>query len=129
MQMTFSQRLNKVLNLMQISQREFAKRLDIDKSKASRLLNGIGSPDLELLQKMRIQFAINLEWLICGIGKMRIDDTNIAMEPEVSYSIKNIDKEIQAMRETIETQKKLISMQEQIISKYEKEPKQDRQAG
>ena len=126
--MPINQRLSKALESLKLTQTEFARQMNIDRSKASRLYNGVAGIDTEILQKLRINYSISLDWLVCGIGKMKATETAIVEEPEVLYE-KNIDKEIQAMRETIETQKKLILMQEQIISKYEKETKQDRQAG
>ncbi|MDP4207632.1 MAG: helix-turn-helix transcriptional regulator [Bacteroidota bacterium] len=122
MQNIFSQQLAKAIKAMKYSQVEFASKLGIDKSKMSRLVNGNSEPELELLQKMKHIFDLNLNWLICGSGQMKDSYTekNIINEPKAHYFAAS---DVEPLKKTIAVQEKLISIQEKNIERLESELK------
>lgn len=71
--MTEYQRLKIFLNKIGISQAELADMFGIDRSTMSKMLNGKLRLQIDLLQKLHYKFFLNLNWLLCGTGKMRYD--------------------------------------------------------
>jgi len=71
--MTEYQRLKIFLNKIGISQAELADMFGIDRSTMSKMLNGKLRLQIDLLQKLHYKFFLNLNWLLCGTGKMKYD--------------------------------------------------------
>ncbi len=64
------ERLNKLLELEELSSSQFADRLDVQRSGISHILNGRNKPSLDLISKILRSFPdIDPDWLILGIGK------------------------------------------------------------
>jgi len=82
--MTEYQRLKIFLNKIGISQAELADMFGIDRSTMSKMLNGKLRLQIDLLQKLHYKFFLNLNWLLCGTGKMKYDvnDDNINIVEE-----------------------------------------------
>lgn len=51
-----------------LTQDEFAKKLEVNRSAISQLENGVIAPSLELLNKITKTFSVSLDWLINGIS-------------------------------------------------------------
>ncbi len=64
------ERLNKLLELEELSSSQFADRLGVQRSGISHILNGRNKPSLDLISKILRSFPdINPDWLILGIGE------------------------------------------------------------
>lgn len=63
-------RLNKLLELEELSSSQFADRLGVQRSGISHILNGRNKPSLDLISKILRSFPdIDPDWLILGTGE------------------------------------------------------------
>jgi transcriptional regulator with XRE-family HTH domain len=81
------QRVTKFRNLLRITQEDFANNLDVDRSHIANLEVAKVFPNFVMLQNIHNKYGINLNWLICGSGKMKMNesDNNILEEPVSVY--------------------------------------------
>jgi transcriptional regulator with XRE-family HTH domain len=64
-------RIQKFLEVEQISASKFADEIGVQRSSISHILSGRNNPSLEVIQKILTNFDyINAEWLITGKGEM-----------------------------------------------------------
>lgn len=92
-------RLQRFLELEQLTPAKLADILGIQRSGLSHILSGRNKPGFDLIQKMLIKFpALNADWLITGRGKI-YKESNLSVENKVtptlfgnSDNIKDIDK-------------------------------------
>jgi len=64
------ERLNKLLELEELSPSQFADRLGVQRSGISHVLNGRNKPSLDLISKILRSFPdIDPDWLILSIGE------------------------------------------------------------
>ncbi|MHC1778731.1 MAG: helix-turn-helix domain-containing protein [Bacteroidales bacterium] len=92
-------RLQRFLELEQLTPAKLADILGIQRSGLSHILSGRNKPGFDLIQKMLIKFpALNADWLITGRGKI-YKESNPSVENKVSPTlfgnsdnIKEIDK-------------------------------------
>ena len=63
-------RLKEILNNQSINASEFAKKINVQRSSISQILNGRNKPSLEIVTKICKEFPeIDVEWLIFGKDK------------------------------------------------------------
>lgn len=105
-------RIKKIRDINHYTQEIFAKKLDYTREGISRVESGGIFLPPDIVKNLHLKFNINLNWLLCGIGKMKIeghnvgDDTLVVNEPGNDYNnFKN--KYIQAIEEKSELEKEL----------------------
>lgn len=65
------ERIKKIIEYLDISQSEFAKNLDIQRSSISHILNKRNKPSLDFIMKVLDHYPeINPDWLLFGKDKM-----------------------------------------------------------
>ena len=67
-----NERIARIISTANLSNKEFAELLGIQRSGVSHLLSGRNKPSLDFLEKLLMHFPdINPRWLILGYGDMR----------------------------------------------------------
>ncbi len=80
-------RLQRFLELEQLSPAKLADILGIQRSGLSHILSGRNKPGFDLIQKMLIKFpSLNADWLITGRGKV-YKESSLLAEPKVSPTL------------------------------------------
>lgn len=80
-------RLQRFLELEQLSPAKLADILGIQRSGLSHILSGRNKPGFDLIQKMLIKFpALNADWLITGRGKI-YKEANLLIENKSSPTL------------------------------------------
>jgi transcriptional regulator with XRE-family HTH domain len=87
-----SQRFKKIRDTLNLSQEDFGKRLNVSRSIVSHLERAGTMPNYEVLHNLLEKFEINLNWFICGSGKMKWteNETQVVSEPQAVYGEKNV---------------------------------------
>ena len=88
-----SLRLKEVLRSQSINASEFAKKINVQRSSISHILNGRNKPSLEIVTKICKEFPeIDIEWLIFGTNKQNPYPT---LNENNNKSKNNIDSEVE----------------------------------
>lgn len=116
--MAINQRLKRVFDNLEFSQVHFSEMVGTRQSILSRILSGKVGMSIDIMQNLHNKFHINLNWLICGSGKMYIKDygnaNEVLNEPSSSYSsLKDID----IWKDAIKAKDELIEMQKNEIKR------------
>lgn len=62
--MEFKERLNQLMEDKNITQKELAKRINIDETAMSRYVNGTRTPRIDILTNIAKEFDVSIEYLI-----------------------------------------------------------------
>ena len=88
-----SLRLKEILKNQSISASEFAKKINVQRSSISHILNGRNKPSLEIVTKICKKFPeIDVEWLILGKDKQNPSPTS---KENNDNSKNNINSEVE----------------------------------
>ena len=88
-----SLRLKEILNNQSINASEFAKKINVQRSSISHILNGRNKPSLEIVTKICKKFPeIDVEWLILGKDKQNPSPTS---KENNDNSKNNINSEVE----------------------------------
>lgn len=111
--MTINERIKKIRKILKLNQAELGRNLNIDKSSMSKIETGRLNLNYEGLQKLHQLYSVNLNWLLCGKGKLFIEGYNIGdeiiNEPQTEYE-----------KPKEELYKELCSSKDEIIKEKEK---------
>ncbi len=118
--MSINVRIKQVRELLKLTQKELANKLEIGQSTVADVEKGRIYPNPIYIEKLHEIFDINLNWLICGSGKMKkdfsiVENSQIKFrfsEPEAQYAIK--DKYIESLEEISRLQKENAQLKEKI---------------
>lgn len=69
------ERILEIIKQENLTNAEFANRLNVSPSTISSVLTGRNNASLDVISKIHQVFHINLEWLLYGKGDMRTDST------------------------------------------------------
>ena len=90
-----SLRLKEILESQSISASEFAKKINVQRSSISHILNGRNKPSLEIVTKICKEFPnIDVKWLIFGNNELNPTPTQTHTQPR-SKSKNEIDSEVE----------------------------------
>jgi len=84
-----NQRLQQFLAAENISQAQFADTIDVARASVSHVIAGRNNPGYDFIRSLALHYPeLNLEWLICGKGKMykSAPQTDIKSEAPASDS-------------------------------------------
>jgi transcriptional regulator with XRE-family HTH domain len=115
--MSISKRFERVFRNLDISQVQFAEIVGTKQSIVSRMISGKVKVSLEAMQILYTRFQINLNWLICGTGKMYLRDLNAPTtinEPNEDYGLYD---NYEAWKEALKAKDELIGMQRNEIKR------------
>ena len=88
-----SLRLKEILRSQSINASELAKKINVQRSSISHILNGRNKPSLEIVTKICKEFPeIDIEWLIFGTNKQNPYPT---LNENNNKSKNNIDSEVE----------------------------------
>lgn len=69
--MSIHNRISKIIEYTQLTQKEFADAIDTNPSKISHILNERNGPSLEIVSQIKTRFPeINWDWIVFGKGEM-----------------------------------------------------------
>ena len=78
-------RLQQFLSAENISQAQFADSIKVARASVSHVLAGRNKPGYDFIRSVSEQYPkLNLEWLICGKGKMYKQDSPSIVQPAVT---------------------------------------------
>jgi len=84
-------RIKKIRSDLGLIQEVFAKGLEMKQDNYAKIETGKVKPTLKTLIILHNKYGINLNWLICGSGKMKLTEsvnTNVVNEPPSDYGLK-----------------------------------------
>ena len=83
-----NERIKKLIEAIGDTQTELAEKLETFQSNISRLISGKLKLSPEIMQKMHKIYNVNLNWLICGTGKMFLtEESNYTTEQGLEQNI------------------------------------------
>ena len=89
MEQSINQRIRKLINVLGVSDNQFAKNIGIAQSAISSMFSRNTEPSSKVISAILTAYAeVSAEWLIMGNGNMtkdNIEDCSISKEPEVIY--------------------------------------------
>lgn len=110
--MSVNQRFRNIRNSFHLTQEMFGKRLDVNQANITDIERGKILPNIKVMEKLHFTFGINLNWLLCGSGKMKLEPGEIEetatklQEPTANY-LNYKDKYIEALEDNIKLRKEL----------------------
>ncbi len=91
-----NERIARILSAENLSNKEFAELLGIQRSGVSHLLSGRNKPSLDFLAKLLMHFPdINPRWLILGYGDMRSRKTTQLGKPDNKPALPGYKKRVE----------------------------------
>jgi transcriptional regulator with XRE-family HTH domain len=108
--MSISQRLVKIRKTYDCTQAEFAKMLDTNGQSIADVENDKKKIGITLLEKLHTKLSINLNWIVSGTGKMKIE---YGEKEEIRFSVSEPPSDYQT--------RKILEVQEKLIQQYESE--------
>ena len=108
------QRLTKIRNDLRYTQEQFAQKLKVKRAAITDVERGKTFPNPILLENIHKEYKINLNWLITGKGKMKLNGYNIGDEIDiveegreeyVNYKdkyIESLEKRLQNLEKTFD---------------------------
>lgn len=120
--MTDLERVRKVINWLiytgvGINDNDIASQLGYTKSSFSQIINGKTPITDRFLKKLcNLDSNINIVWVKTGNGKLFLDDGSKPVSTQVDLSMRET---IDALRETVSTQKELIKILHNQIQEYQ----------
>ena len=79
-----NQRLQQFLAAENISQAQFADTIDVARASVSHVIAGRNNPGYDFIRNLALHYPdLNLEWLICGKGRMYKSATPSEISPEL----------------------------------------------
>ncbi len=98
-------RLQQFINAENISQSQFADKINVARGSVSHIISGRNKPSYEFIQAMIEHFPmLNVEWLMTGRGKMYRDVTNMNHPPASNQNL--FTTPLQTPSPTLETAEK-----------------------
>ena len=84
------ERIEKIMELEQLSASKFADAIGVQRSNISHVLSGRNNPSLELVNKILDHFeSINADWLLLGKGEMINGQQTDPPQSEMGYSFQS----------------------------------------
>lgn len=86
-------RIEELINSEKLSYTQFARKIGIQGTIISHIMNGRNKPSLDVVQKILINFKnVSYEWLISGVGDMYKNEVKFVENKEVNH--KNNDNQL-----------------------------------
>ncbi|MEE0912090.1 MAG: helix-turn-helix transcriptional regulator [Paludibacteraceae bacterium] len=83
-------RIEELINSENLSYTQFARKIGIQGTIISHIMNGRNKPSLDVVQKILINFKnVSYEWLISGIGDMYKNEVKSVENKEVNHKNNN----------------------------------------
>lgn len=119
LKMSVKKRLREFLISEKMTVRAFEQSIDAANSYVNSISNSIGLKKLEKI--VEVYPNLSLDWLLIGTGEMyreksnveylkKPDNSNEFVANEPGYSYQNLKDTIEALKQTISTQQKMIEM-------------------
>ncbi len=94
---SIGERFRSIRQLYKLSQEAFGKKINLSQANITDIERGKVSPNITIMEKFHNELLINLNWLICGKGKMKLIEEGLTVEePYQGYEIFK-DKYIEAL--------------------------------
>ncbi|MBO5828009.1 MAG: helix-turn-helix transcriptional regulator [Paludibacteraceae bacterium] len=83
-------RIKELINSENLSYTQFARKIGIQGTIISHIMNGRNKPSLDVVQKILINFKnVSYEWLISGVGDMYKNEVKFVENKEVNHKNNN----------------------------------------
>lgn len=92
----FQERLAKILEKYGLTAKEFAEKMEVQRSSISHLLNGRNKPSFDFVARLSSVFPeLNSEWILHGKEPMVTEDTFVTSNPvPANKQVKDVTNEI-----------------------------------
>ena len=89
-----SQKIKELRLLKNLTQSSFGEKIGLTKQAISNVENALSRPSIEFLVKLVIEFHVNLNWLLAGIGEpfIQINDIPEKLRNNIIEGIKEVLK-------------------------------------
>ena len=102
--MNIGKRIKEIRQKYELSQKEFARKLNEIRQTVSFIENDDRLPSSKMIIKIAEEFNVNPSWLLLGKGSMLLSESEST--EELLTKIKVLEKEVQVLREILEMKKK-----------------------
>ena len=113
------QRFKQIRIKMNCTQAQFADMLDTNPQSITDIESGRKKPNENLLEKLHTKLSVNLNWLICGTGKMQEifpSKAYILGEPEACYGSDSNLKDM--LIESLKDQVQILKADNERLKKF-----------
>jgi len=69
--LSFQKKFEEFLQSTELRAQEIAKRIDVDRQTIGNYRSGKSTPKVNVLQALKAEFGLSLDWLISGAGETR----------------------------------------------------------
>jgi transcriptional regulator with XRE-family HTH domain len=108
-------RLKTIRKSLNFSQKEFAKKLNLQQGSYGDIERGKVGISSHLLKKLITMFHVNPIWLYTGEGKIYLADEK-SEELKMNYVKQKYEEEIVSLRKKIKSYRKTITIQQKYIT-------------
>ena len=115
--MSINERIKQIREVLGLTQQELAFKLKIGQSTIADVEKGRIYPNQNYVKGLHEIFDINLNWLICGSGKMK-NQINFVEEPESIYKKNNDEIEKSLLLDMIKLLEENKTLMEEKLKRY-----------
>lgn len=108
--MSVNERIKKVREALRITQKDLAEKLNVGLSTVADIERGRIYPNHQIISGLHEYFDIDLNWLLCGSGRMKREQITIVEDPKQEYGSEIKDKYIKVLEENIVLQKQIVDL-------------------
>lgn len=119
--MGLSERLNKVMKELDLSQVQIADKTDVTRQNISNIINKKSNPSVEWVRKLVLAFpVIDCKWFVTGEGEMLIDSSKSEYDQSENKAQLN-DVNLSSACENCKRLNSYIERQERLIERLERQ--------
>ena len=119
--MDINERFKQLRERLKISQNLMAQKIGTDQASLSKIENKKLGLTVDNIQKLHTEFSINLNWLLCGSGKMKEYGSGSEESIHLNELPAEYKKQDPMAQRVIEAQDKTIKLYEEKIKRLENE--------
>jgi len=109
LQMTVNERFKLIRNETGFTQEVFGESIGLKQSNITDIERGKAFPNFNIMEIVHKKFNVNLNWLICGTGKMKIENSSLDVLDESGSQYGNQNDLIECLQENRQLQKEIRS--------------------
>lgn len=91
---TFRKRLIKIQSVNEMDDKEFSEKIGITEARFEKLSIGIAQPDIDLLNALKLNFDVSIDWLLYGEGTTSPKNQLIGLTADEAVKLKELLKKI-----------------------------------
>jgi transcriptional regulator with XRE-family HTH domain len=112
--MSVDKRFKKIRELLKLTQDEMSRALGTTRAIVGDIERGKSFPNPLVLTNLHFKYNIDLNWLICGSGKMKHSEMSAVGEGGILEGVPDREKYIQALENNMELNREIKNLKETL---------------